>query len=202
MNLNFLIHQKDGIAIGNATDRCVECLKALFNPSINATFSKKCVNINKFVRLGRVQTGDIIISLCDKDKPKSSRLFKEKITGLKEIYLILKPSIAELCAQKMKDIEQRFEELSHNVVKYNAKGIQAAYLLIPQEKYISSYDKREFIKQRILRNINQAADSFLTLIKNLELTKADILVFDRLHTLAERLTAFMKEHIYPNESVF
>lgn len=187
----FLIWQEGSQKkFGNAQKNCCACLQTLSNTPSRNTIAKTCTVIKKPVRIGCKKTDKIFISLCVSKDPRSSRLFNEKLQALKEVYTCLQSSIAE----QKKDTEQRFKELSHNIVTYNAKSLQSLYLLIPQEKFVSSSDKLPFVKSCIKKDINIATDSFLTTLKGLELIKHEISVYNKLHGAEIRSNLKIEKH--------
>lgn len=176
----FLIHEDEQTPISNAKGECLLCLGTLFNAPSKTTSSRFCSTIKKQVRLG-CKDGEISVALCVNNEPKSSRLFYDKLNALKEAYSGLRFAIKERCVQHKSAIEGHFNALSHNVVTYNGKSITAAYLLVPQDKLVSASDKKEFVKNCINKEPDTAADSLLTMLKGLELTKNEFSVYNKLH---------------------
>lgn len=193
--MTFLIYQAGAQQdIGNAKHECCKCLSSLFTVSSTETVLKICPSIKKTVRMGCKKTDQLSISLCVKHEPKSSRLFSDKMNALREVYSCFQSSIKERCAQHKNIIEGRFKELSHNVVTYNAKSIQSAYLLIQQDKLVTSPDKLNFVKNCIEQDPHAAADSFLTILKSLELTKHEFSVYNKLHSEDVQSTLKIQRH--------
>lgn len=189
----FLIRENGQQTIGNAKGECLQCLNALFNATSKTTSSKLCSTINKQVRLG-YKDGEISVALCVNHEPKSSRLFYDKLNALKEAYSGLQCSIKERCIQHKSVIEGHFNALSHNVVTYNGKSITAAYLLVPQDKFVSASDKKEFVKTCIKNEPDTAADSLLTILKDLELTKNEFSVYNKLYLGTEQSSISRQRH--------
>lgn len=176
--------------IGNSQKECYACLQTLSKAPSRNTISKTCTVMKKPVRIGCKKIDKFFISLCVSKDPQSSRLFNDRLQALKEVYVCLQSSIAE----QKKDIEQRFKELSHNIVTYNAKCLHALYLLIPQEKFVSSSDKTSFVKSCISKDVNTATDSLLTTLKGLELIKHEISVYNKLHGAEVRSELKIEKH--------
>jgi K+-sensing histidine kinase KdpD len=106
----------------------------------------------------------------------------------------LKFSIQDRCAQHKRVVEGHFNALSHNVVTYNGKCITAAYLLVPQDKFVSASDKKEFVKTCIKNDPDTAADSLLTILKDLELTKNEFSVYNKLYLGTEQSSINRQRH--------
>ncbi len=180
----FLIQETENI-ISNGSNDCLSCLKELFfeNPE-NITTIKNCIHTKKLVRRGYKKFDEVFISLCVFDNPDSTRLFKEKINAIKDVYQSLQPHVKELYENEKREIAQRFKDFSHNVITYNAKIVQAPYLFIPHDALLQQEDKLTFIKECIRNNLDDAANSFLAMLKGAELTKHEFATYDILHNQA------------------
>ncbi len=188
----FLI-RKEGTSeiFGNAQNNCLLCGNLLGAP-FKDTITKSCSG--KKVRVGCRRSDNLLISLCDSQEQKSTRRFNDKLLTIKSVFPFLQSSLADKCSLQKEEIEQRFKELTHNVVTYNAKCIQAAYLLIPHDKYVSASDKSSFIKSCVTKNLDETADSLLTILKNIELTKHAITVYEKLHTNKFSFISTLQRH--------
>lgn len=165
---------------GNAENICKECLDNIIDKPYEAAGRRSCVVARKDVRVGSRRFDNVLIALCIHNDSKSSRLFNDKIQALREVYSNLHASMITRCNHHKSSIEGSFKALSHNIVTYNAKSLQAIHLLIPHDEYISASDKKGFVSSCIQKDVEASTDSVLTILKSQELTRNELIVYNKL----------------------
>lgn len=134
-------------------------------------------NIKK--RHGTVMHDNLILYLVCYDERKTNKIFKHQLAASKNMLATYVESY-----HKIQEVEkQKTQRLKHNLITYSSKIHQELYKLIPQEKLSKSrQDQLEVIKDLVLDKPDEAATTFLRILKNASLLKAEFDVYDMLHT--------------------
>lgn len=131
------------------------------------------------VRHGKKSINSVIIYLATDDKKITGKIFK-KYQEIFSYFTELFISSHDQIKQSEHSITRR---LKHNLVTYNSHILQELYQLVPQEELLALDGKKQLkaIQQALLKNPNRTSQSFLRVLKNAILEKAEFDVFDKLY---------------------
>lgn len=160
-----------------------------FALSCNST-SEQIINspTGQLFRHGMINSGKATIYLKTNDKKITGKVFRK----YQEVFALFSDLFIDShCRIKESELNIT-RRLKHNLVTYNSHILQEIYQLIPQDELISLDGKSQLLKiQEILsKDLNNSSQSFLRILKNASLEKAEFDVFDRLYKTEPKLSFY------------
>lgn len=133
----------------------------------------------QLIRHGKIISDKSIIYLSTTDKKITGKIFKK----YQEIYSFFSNLFISSHIQIKQSELNITRRLKHNLVTYNSHILQEMYQLIPQEEITAIDGKSQLkkIQQILIKNPVKTSQSFLRVLKNAILEKAEFDVFDKLY---------------------
>jgi|GEM_PF-3234796 len=146
---------------------------------------RKCKSENELINIdgknyrhGKIVDNDLYFYFLTDEKIKSSRLFKE----FRYVYLETLKQFFNYRKDVIQQSTKQANRILHNIVSYNAHTLQAVYSLIPQDQFTRLKTKHlKEIQEVIVNKPEKAAITLLTILKNNNLMKAELSVFNKLY---------------------
>jgi len=171
----YLIRTKKGKVL--ATDLPPELLEEakLFSKKFSSELCS-IKGVNK--RQGIIERDNFIFYLCCFDQKKTNRIFKHQLDASECFLIAYKDTYIEMAETERK----KTRRLKHNLSTYSTKIHQELYKLLPQDKISKGrQNQRELVKSILEKNPDHAVTTFLRILKNANLIKAEFDVYDILH---------------------
>lgn len=174
--MNYLITNKSGQIISgnlNQEELVSEIVKCLVD--CERVF---CKYHNKFRRQGIFKSDNYNYFLFSYDQDITNRIFKYHF----QAFSILSIHFEQiLSAQKSKE-SQKTRRLKHNLITHSSNILQELYKLFPQDSFRSGCNHLDAIENIIKKDSNKAAYTYLKVLKNSNLMKAEFDVYEMLET--------------------
>ena len=179
MNHYKVTDKNKNIVRSNLTEECELCFRNCTLKSV----SVQCPIYFEKRRNGITKNNSSETFLCC-NKTKTSKLFKAKLEALSYTFPDLKMTYEDFKGEIKEKEQKRVNRLVHNLTTTNAKIIQEAYDLIPQETLSSKFhDQINEIGALIHQNPSDAALMFLHVVKHSLHMKSEFSIYRKLDRL-------------------
>jgi len=135
-----------------------------------------CKYTNEFRRQGVHKTESYNYYLYSYDKKLTNRIFKFYLDAFSILAIHLEK---DLIVQKSKE-SQKTRRLKHNLITHSSNILLELYKLFPQDYFRNGNNHLDNIKNIIEKDISKAAYTYLKILKNSNLMKAEFDVYEML----------------------
>lgn len=155
--------------------------------SVSSELVKDSITGNLY-RHGKISNEKCIIYLKTSDPKVVGKIFKK----YQEIFSFYSDLYFSLYSQISENELKNTRRLKHNLVTYNSHILQEIYQLVPQDKIISRDGRSQVskIQDALIQNPEKSSQSFLRILKNASLEKAEFDVFDKLYKTDPKLSLY------------
>jgi K+-sensing histidine kinase KdpD len=173
--MHYLIHTKRGKVL--ATDLPDELIENA--RSFTEKFSHSiCKERGVKVRQGVVEFDNFVLYACSYDKSITNKIFKHRMVASEMFLKAYSESYIGIAEVERK----KTNRLKHNLSTYSTKIHQELYKLLPQDKISKGkQNQRDVVRQILDKNTDHVVTTFLRILKNANLIKAEFDVYDILH---------------------
>ena len=174
MRVFHLISEKEDIIFSNLNEH-----------NTYSTLYRRCKSQNELIefegkkyRHGKINNGNLQFYFLTDEKIKSSRLFKE----FRYVYFETLKQFLDYRDSVIQQTTKQANRILHNIVSYNAHTLQSVYSLIPQDQFTRLKTKHlKEIQEVVQEEPEKTAVTLLTILKNSNLMKAELSVFNKLY---------------------
>ncbi len=174
MNYKFAIKSNKGNEIlysFSQNEKCVNCLLRELNLEDNTS---KTIDCDGRKRIGLRNHEESSIALCVNDASiKSNKYYNFLASAISDSFLCLYNQFVEMKAKH----KSEYDNLLHNIITLNTKGLQIFENLIDEEKFLKAEDKRKLLT-KILYVDSNTAGKLIGIRKSMELIRSQIIVND------------------------
>jgi len=135
-----------------------------------------CKHKNSFRRQGVYKTDNFNYYLYSYDQNITNRIFKFYVDAFSILAVHLEKN---LIIQKTKE-SQKTRRLKHNLITHSSNILQELYKLFPQDSFRNGCNHLNTIESVIKKDTNRAAYTYLKVLKNSNLMKAEFDVYEML----------------------
>lgn len=135
-----------------------------------------CPLTKKTRRQGVQKNNDYLLFLINYDSNITNKIFKHYF---KPITLLADEILKNIEASKEKE-SQKTRRLKHNLISHNSNILQELYKLFSQEQFKNGANHLDLIENVISKDTRKSAYTFLKILKNSNLMKAEFDVYEML----------------------
>lgn len=150
-----------------------------------------CEKNNKYRRQGFFASDTLNYYLCSFDQNITNRIFRFYFDAFSILSNQLETTLEN---QKIKE-KQKNRRLKHNLITHSSNILQELYKLFPQDSFRNGNNHIDTIENIIKKDTKKSAYTFLKVLKNSNLMKAEFDVYEMLETESPYLD-FSKHSIH------